>query len=757
MMSSQPVAAAVPGPDIRDMGLVRHVKKALVLAIGAALLLVGMPVAPAAADVFVPSVPDPSWRVNGTAYAVLTVGDRVYVGGSFSTATSPSGQTAPRANLAAFSVDTGALLTDWRADAAGSVLALRSDGGSLWAGGSFTRIGNQTHTRVAKLSLTTGAPDGAFTANANGNVRGLDVVGSSLYTGGSFTTMNGVTRTRLARVDAATGALDPTFVAGADGPVNALVRNPVTDVLYVAGDFGQLSGSTRNGVGAVSSDTGANTGLVFANAARPTLGLDVNEDGTRVFGAGGSGTNSAVAWNSTTGVRVWRQVADGDIQAIDYFNGMVYFGFHDGFQGDHQVRLLAADAVSGLLDESFKPSFDVFWGVFAISVTGKAVIAGGIFTNVAGVPAQGWVRFRNQGAPPPPPPPTVRYLGSLTDWHYWDKGTRPAAWETSGFDDSAWSTGKTQLGYGDGDETTGVSYGPNAGAKYISTYFRSSFDVADIPDKLQLGLLADDGAVVYLNGTEVVRDNMPTGTVANTTRAVVGRSGGDENAIRPFSLPTALLRTGTNELAVEVHQDTPTSSDLGFDADLTGQLSSVTLPPSTTPVQSVLVANGSAWQWRYAADAPVTGWNGPAYDASTWNTGNAMLGWGNAAVATKIDTFPDTPSRPRAAYFRRTFDVVDRSKVTKLSLNTYGDDGVVVYVNGQEVGRQNMPAGTPTINTYALNAPRTATAQATPLNVDVPVNLLLTGQNVISVETHLNYRATPDLTFDLRGEITAYP
>jgi hypothetical protein len=711
----------------------------------------------ASAEVFVPSVADPSWRVNGTVFSVATVGDRVYVGGSFTTATGSSGQTAPRANLAAFSVDTGELLTDWRADTAGAVVSMAADQNSLWIGGSFTRVGTQAHNRIAKVSLATGAPDAAFTANANNNVRALDVAGSALYVGGVFTTMNGSAATRLAKLDASTGARDLAFTASADGQVNGVKKNPVTAVLYVAGDFTQLTGVARSGIGAVNAETGASTGPAFGSSARPYLGVETNDDGTRVFGAGGGGTNSAVAWNSVNGVRAWRQVADGDIQAVRYFNGMLYFGFHDGFQGNTQIKLLAADAGSGLIDENFRPTFDGFWGVYSIAVSGKGVMAGGTFTNVGGVPAQGWVRFRNQGAPPPPPPPTVRYVGSETPWSFWDRGTRPAGWESPTFDSSSWPTGTAQLGFGDNDETTVISYGPSASAKYITTYFRTAFEVGEIPEKLQLGLVADDGAAVYLNGTEVARDNLPTGVLTNTTRASTGRSGGDENAIRPFTLPVSALHAGTNTVTVELHQDSGSGSDASFDADLTGQMAASVPDPGTTPVQTVLMANGASWQWRYAAAAPDAAWALQSFDASTWNTGSAMLGWGNAAVATNIDTFATTAERPRAAYFRRTFDVVDRSKVTRLTLRTYADDGVAVYVNGQEVARRNLPAGPLTINTYATTAPRTAAAQATPLAIEVPPSLLMTGQNVIAVETHLNYRATPDLTFQLSADITAYP
>src|SRR5215213_7851051 len=69
------------------------------------------------------------------------------------------------------------------------------------------------------------------------------------------------------------------------------------------------------------------------------------------------------------------------------------------------------------------------------------------------------------------------------------------------------------LGNGDGDEATVVSYGADANNKYITTYFRKSFTVANPADfnSLTLDILRDDGAVVYLNGTEIYRNNMPAG------------------------------------------------------------------------------------------------------------------------------------------------------------------------------------------------------------------------------------------------------
>ncbi len=148
-------------------------------------------------------------------------------------------------------------------------------------------------------------------------------------------------------------------------------------------------------------------------------------------------------------------------------------------------------------------------------------------------------------------------------------------WRAGAFNDSTWAQGAAQLGYGEGDEATVVSYGPNASAKYRTTYFRRQFavDTATLGAPVTLQLLRDDGAVVYLNGTEVVRSNMPAGTITSTTFALTNGTGAAENQFLAFSIPTAAFVNGTNTLAVEVHQQYAASGDLSFDLSLTGDVS----------------------------------------------------------------------------------------------------------------------------------------------------------------------------------------
>src|SRR5262245_21257800 len=162
-------------------------------------------------------------------------------------------------------------------------------------------------------------------------------------------------------------------------------------------------------------------------------------------------------------------------------------------------------------------------------------------------------------------------------WKYLDNGSNQGtAWRATSFNDSAWASGPAQLCYGDGDEATVVSYGPSSTNKYVTTYFRRSFNVANpaIYTSLTLSLLRDDRAVAYLNGKEVFRSNMPSGTISYTTFAPAVIGGVDESTFYPASVAATNLVAGVNVLAVEIHQANLTSTDISFDLQLTA---------STTP------------------------------------------------------------------------------------------------------------------------------------------------------------------------------
>ena len=163
------------------------------------------------------------------------------------------------------------------------------------------------------------------------------------------------------------------------------------------------------------------------------------------------------------------------------------------------------------------------------------------------------------------PPLSVPLLAADSTWRYWDAtNALGTAWRTAMFDDAAWKSGVALLGFGDANGLLPATTVANN--FQWTTYFRQKFVVPD-PSRvatLTARLLRDDGAVVYLNGTEVWRDNLPAGLISSTTPASSSVGGTAESLWLTNTISGAVLVPGTNLLAVEIHQYALSSSDLCF-------------------------------------------------------------------------------------------------------------------------------------------------------------------------------------------------
>jgi len=172
------------------------------------------------------------------------------------------------------------------------------------------------------------------------------------------------------------------------------------------------------------------------------------------------------------------------------------------------------------------------------------------------------------------PPTSDEFITDSDTWKYLDNGSNQGtAWRETGFNDSSWASGIAELGYGDGGEATTVSFGSNSNNKYVTTYFRKTFNVTDPSayDYLSLEAIRDDGMVVYLNGVEVWNDGLPT-SFDYLTYATQTIGGSDESTWISKAIANTLV-TGTNVVAVEIHQTNATSSDISFNFRLSGSTS----------------------------------------------------------------------------------------------------------------------------------------------------------------------------------------
>jgi len=200
----------------------------------------------------------------------------------------------------------------------------------------------------------------------------------------------------------------------------------------------------------------------------------------------------------------------------------------------------------------------------------------------------------------------------------------PLAWTQLNYLDNSWQQGGAQLGYGDGDEITTISSGSDPNNKFITTYFRNSFNVSDPAsiDWLTARILRDDGAVVYLNGVEIFRSNMPGGEVNNQLLASSSLGGTVENSFtQNITIDPSLLQIGNNVIAVEIHQSSPSSSDLSFDFEL----NSGTFTTLTTPSAQYRVNQPPRIQ---LGNAPLVGFAGSQTDRIEilWQTKSAGNG-----------------------------------------------------------------------------------------------------------------------------------
>ncbi|MDB6031503.1 MAG: Spore coat protein CotH, partial [Verrucomicrobiales bacterium] len=218
----------------------------------------------------------------------------------------------------------------------------------------------------------------------------------------------------------------------------------------------------------------------------------------------------------------------------------------------------------------------------------------------------GSVTFQTLGVPTPgapndcpfvpPSPVTVTLLTISNNWSYFRTSLDGANWTGVGFTDSSWQSGPGLLGQYTPTRAQTLpepirTVTPTNGQ--VTFYFRAHFNVPINASytSLQFRHIVDDGAIFYLNGSEVGRFNMPAGAVSSTTLTTA--SVGDGAYVGPVTIPASLLIPGDNVFAVEVHQAAANSSDVAMGVELQGLI--VTNSPAAAGVliNEVLANNSS--------------------------------------------------------------------------------------------------------------------------------------------------------------------
>jgi lysophospholipase L1-like esterase len=335
-----------------------------------------------------------------------------------------------------------------------------------------------------------------------------------------------------------------------DGLSIAMNRPDLVLVLIGANDLGR----GRNPYQVATNDMAALLGMIFSNApnaqvllAKPTTLQDAT------LGYGLHATNVPVYSAALQALVNQRQAAGAKVFLADMFSAVDYATM---FESDH-----------------LHPN-----------PLGLQAIAKEWLTRIQGISTS--------------PNHYVRVLvNGGAAWKYFDRGEDPGpGWAQPAFDDSGWSNGVARFGYGDAAVATTVSFGADAGAKHPTTCFRRAFVVPPsvAVTNLNLRLARADGAVVWLNGQEVFRVNLPGGPMAFTNLALSRMTGYSAHVFQPNNLSGTGLVVGTNLLAVEVHLSSPTNATLGFDLELIAM--GRRLPP---PALAIAASGGNALlRWR---------------------------------------------------------------------------------------------------------------------------------------------------------------
>jgi large repetitive protein len=386
----------------------------------------------------------PTVQIDGVVWSQTVVGNTVYAGGNFANArpagAAPGTHLTPRANLLAYNITTGALITSFAPslNAQAKVVAASPDGTRVYVGGQFTAANGVTRNHIAAYSTSTGALISSFAPTLDATVETIAATNTTVYVGGAFSSVNGVARAHIAALNASNGSLTAWAPTIDNNEPHAMVLTPDKSRLIVGGSFTSVNHSTSAyGLAALDTTTGAlrswAANSVVRDAGVNAAILDLTTDGTNIYGNGyvfGAGGNleGAFAADPDTGTLKWIEDCHGDTYQNFPVNGVVYTVSHDHFCGNvggfpqtnpftyHRALAFTVATTGTLLHNTLSGYFDfggqpspslVNWfpdlaiGSFtgqdqaAWSVRGSSqyITLGGEFPSVNGVAQQGLVRF----------------------------------------------------------------------------------------------------------------------------------------------------------------------------------------------------------------------------------------------------------------------------------------------------------------------------------------------------------------------------
>lgn len=636
----------------------------------------------------------PSTREGSNEVSAFTEsGDTVFVGGNFTTVQrSAGGQgAADQSYLAAFDRDSGEWVSSFRPAFDNQVKALASlPGGRIAVGGFFSEVNGEPHAGLVVLDAVTGEIDAAFTGRLinylSGGVpvvRTLDVQDGWLYAAGSFT-------------HAASDSSGQAYTRGA-------ARFDVA-----TGDPDPWNPELNGTV----------------------MSIDASDRGDRVYAAGffsqsqGRPADKAAAIStSDESLLAWPVVFSnrsggrtGYQQAVLEVGERVWLG-----GSEHSLMSYDRDTLEMLSANITLPGGDFQ----AIASDGQAVYAGCHCFGTSYSGATAW--------------PSVG-----TAWTDADAIYASGAWSAS--------TGERLASFNG-------SFNTRAGAGAWALFVDSAgtlWQGGDLRYSVRAGYVNQwSGGFVRHRASDVTSPSTPQGFQVQSTSDSVSLgwdAATDDRGVSAYQV----LRTDRVVATVDdTHAELPAAPAGTVYAvravDEAGNRSASTVPivaeaapdPDPDPEPSALIAAGATWATFWSQGDVAEGWTGTEFDDSAWVRGTAPIGWGTSDIETLLDRSIDP--RPITSYHRAVFEMPAGS--TSVHLAVRSDDGVVVYIDGEEVLRDNIDAGTVGAGTRANRNVSSSSAPDNIVALDVPD--LAAGNHTVAVEVHSNYRSTVSHSFEM--------
>jgi hypothetical protein len=329
-------------------------------------------------------------------------------------------------------------------------------------------------------------------------------------------------------------------------------------------------------------------------------------------------------------------------------------------------------------------------------------------------------------------------IGSKARWSFL-AGSEPIEdWTTSAELGDKWEQGSVPLG--NGYKNVGTMLRGMKG-KYQRVYARRTFSLKDDRDRRGMGLMlaCDDSCIVYVNGKEILRLGVTSG------------KGSDAKGIYQAYFPRYsyyslegfedAFRVGENILAIEGHNRRLDSDDFLLAPVLVRRKQHAESHPMPEKFDEIVEKNAS---WDYLAGAdPADDWKDVGAELTDWKSGVAGFGYGDNDDKTELK---EMEGKYASIYVRREFDLPNPEDSSGLGLALRWDDGFIVYLNGEEILRENIRRGEGKEATGIASVDARAEYVGFPL--DDYKHLMRVGLNVIAIEGHNRAKESSDFTLD---------